>query len=641
MPPIQPVPVPVADRDTGPSGLRYLRGPSGPDAGPDADADPGARSDADLALLRTYEPILAYTRGEYFLPTDVERYVAAASLWRDEPDSDQAAELVPAGELDLERLLKLADEHTDRPLYLRYVQKPATKREVRRWHKTHPTGIRRTGRLAAVGLVARLIDVILRLSLLIRGSVPGGVMMAAARQYHASGSADASPYYGRVTRDGGYTVLQYWYFYAANDWRTTFGGVNDHEADWEMVTVYLASHPDGGPAPAWVAFSSHDYTGDDLRRRWDDPDLTRVGDHPVVFAGAGSHSGAFLAGDYVVTVNPRFLGTFTRVWKRTASALTRRHDDSGPGFGIPFIDYARGDGVRIGPGQDRAWSPVLISDDTPWVARFRGLWGVDTRDWTGGERAPSGPRYERDGTVRPSWSDPLGWAGLHKVPPDRSGLTARLEARVAELDLRIGEMDEEVEYLRTTARTRHAEVLSLRTAAQESRVAAERLGETTVAEAAVARLIRERTELAEERAVHRRVLETGLPTEPAQAHVQNEHRPYDPADQKHQGALLQIWATVSVPLLVLAVTTVLLLPEDPQKIPLLLGILAVFGVIEALARRRLMTTALSLAIVVVLGAVVLDALRWAALHARVGFLVLMGVAALLLLAVNVRDYFRR
>jgi hypothetical protein len=137
------------------------------------------------------------------------------------------------------------------------------------------------------------------------------------------------------------------------------------------------------------------------------------------------------------------------------------------------------------------------------------------------------------------------------------------------------------------------------------------------------------------------VLETGLPTEAPQAHVRNEHRPYDPADRKHQGALLQIWATVSVPLLVLAVTTVLLLPEDPDKIPLLLAILAVFGIVEALARRRLMTTALSVAIVVVLGAVVLDALRWAALHARVGFLVVMGVAALLLLAVNVRDFFRR
>ena len=50
--------------------------------------------------------------------------------------------------------------------------------------------------------------------------------------------------YGRVLRTAGYTVLQYWYFYPFNDWRSTFYGVNDHEADWETISVYLV--PDGG-----------------------------------------------------------------------------------------------------------------------------------------------------------------------------------------------------------------------------------------------------------------------------------------------------------------------------------------------------------------------------------------------------------
>ena len=145
-------------------------------------AEPAEPADpADLALLRTYEPILAYTKGEYFLPTDIERYIAAASLWRDgDGEGDKQTELVPAGELDLARLLEAADRYRDRPLHLRYVLKAATGREVRRGRKAHPTGIRRTGRLAAVGFVARLIDVLLRLSLLIRGTVPGGVMTKAA-----------------------------------------------------------------------------------------------------------------------------------------------------------------------------------------------------------------------------------------------------------------------------------------------------------------------------------------------------------------------------------------------------------------------------------------------------------------------------
>ena len=612
-------------------------------------ADPPHFADSvgadDLALLRTHEPILAYTKGEYFLPTDIERYIAAASLWR---EGDKQTELVPAGSLDLASLLAAADQYPDRPLFLRYVLKPAGGREVRRWRKGHPTGIRRTGRLAAVGFVARLIDVLLRLSLLIRGTVPGGVMTKAAEQYHAGGGSAASPYYGRVLRQGGYVILQYWYFYAANDWRSTFGGVNDHEADWEMVTVYLAEEAGASAeqprtvSPRWVAFSSHDYTGDDLRRRWDDPDLTVEGTHPVVFAGAGSHSGAFLAGDYLVTVNPRFLGAMARWWKRAAEMMLRRARSEEHGFGIPFIDYARGDGARVGPGQDRVWHPVLIDDDTPWVRGFRGLWGVDTRDWAGGERAPAGPRYERDGTVRFSWADPLGWAGLHKVSPDDTGLGRSLESRIADLDTRITDADEQTVVLQQGARDRHAEVLSLRTEFQTAKAAAERFGEARVAEESVSRLIKERAALAEERAVHLNVLERGgLPPQDPQAHVIRTHKPYVPGDRKHHGILLQIWAAVSVPLLFLAVATVLLLPDDRQKIPTLLGILVIFAALEALARRRLLTTAVSVAVILVGAGVVISVLEWTARHARDGFLVAMGVAALLLLLVNVRDFFRR
>jgi len=38
---------------------------------------------------------------------------------------------------------------------------------------------------------------------------------------------------------------------------------------------------------------------------------------------------------------------------------------------------------------------------------------------------------------------------------------------------------------------------------------------------------------------------------------------------------------------------------------------------------------------------VIAVLEWTARHARDGFLVAMGLAALLLLLVNVRDFFRR
>ena len=70
-------------------------------------------------------------------------------------------------------------------------------------------------------------------------------------------------------------MLHYLFFYAMNDWRSTFHGANDHEADWEQMFVYLYEDGQGELVPRWVACASHDYYGDNLRRRWDDPLLAR------------------------------------------------------------------------------------------------------------------------------------------------------------------------------------------------------------------------------------------------------------------------------------------------------------------------------------------------------------------------------
>ena len=114
--------------------------------------------------------------------------------------------------------------------------------------------------------------------------VPGGTAAAAEQTYRSQADPGSCPYYGRVTRDRGFVALQYWFLYAMNDWRSTFGGVNDHEADWEQVTVFLPDPPDPSARPAWVAFSYDDEAGDDLRRRPDDPDLQWRDTHPIVFA---------------------------------------------------------------------------------------------------------------------------------------------------------------------------------------------------------------------------------------------------------------------------------------------------------------------------------------------------------------------
>jgi hypothetical protein len=68
----------------------------------------------------------------------------------------------------------------------------------------------------------------------------------------------------------------------------------------------------------------------------------------------------------------------------------------------------------------------VISEITGWVRAYRGLWGLYTQDPFAGEDAPAGPMYNRDGSVRRAWFDPIGWAGLDKVSP-RAELATTLE----------------------------------------------------------------------------------------------------------------------------------------------------------------------------------------------------------------------
>jgi hypothetical protein len=246
-----------------------------------------------FTLARRFEPVLRYTEGELFLPMAVEHYVEAAALFSRQPGQKAPELIAPIGKINLSNLASYASQGGGTDLELHFVDKPLSRRAYRRWRRRADRPRFQGGTpFAMVGLFGRLIDSVMRFSLIMRGKVPGGFAAAAHIRYQEAGSL-APSYYVRAVRDAGYLVLQYWFFYAMNDWRSTFSGVNDHEADWEQITLFL-TEPDAGGDPelAWVAFSSHDEVGDDLRRRVDDPDLQLMdGTHPVVHAGAGSHSG--------------------------------------------------------------------------------------------------------------------------------------------------------------------------------------------------------------------------------------------------------------------------------------------------------------------------------------------------------------
>ncbi|GAB3495075.1 hypothetical protein [Nocardiopsis coralliicola] len=595
--------------------------------------------ESDLELLRRFEPVLTYTRGELFFPTDVGRYVAACSLWIEE--DGQEREVVPAGQLTLDLLAEAEQRWPGRFLHLRFVQESSLRAEARRFRRSTRPVIPKLGRLAAVGVLGRLLDVLVKFSLLIRGAVPGGVAAAAATRYRDRLDDGGATYYARVIREGGYIALQYWFFYAMNDWRSIYGGVNDHEADWEKITVYLAEDPDGGVRPLWLGASSHEYRGDDLRRSWDDPQLHLRGEHPVVFPGAGSHSHQMLPGDYLIQVDPSLLRKVMELWQGIAARLLPNSAGHGRhGIGVPFVDYARGDGVSVGPGGDRSWTPVVIGDATPWVRGFRGLWGRDTRDFFDGERAPSGPRYERDGTVRRSWADPLEWVGLQKVAPDDAAARDHLRAHAAELEKRIGEAGADVEERRERLRRLAAARAVLGRTQHTRDRAAEYADRISEGEEELAEVYRQRAADRDELEAHQAALASGDPVRlgPTE-HLRAPHMPFTSGAHRHS-RFLSVWATLSTPLLIIALGAVIFL-QGTYMIPAMAGVVALFAAVDSAARGKF-TSYLTVmaALLIVIGAVV-GVIAAFSYNWRIAVLVPIGLVVVVMLYVNVRDLVRK
>jgi hypothetical protein len=355
----------------------------------------------------------------------------------------------------------------------------------------------------------------------------------------------------------------------------------------------------------------------------------------VVFAGAGSHSGAYLPGDYLVTVEPPALRRMLAAARRLNRLLlpwTRQHQ--GTAFGIPFIDYHRGDGPGVGPGEEREWSPVLVDDTTPWLRDYRGLWGLDTGDPFGGERAPAGPRYERTGSVRLSWSDPVGWAGLDKVPPSAKAEQQAVTERMTELDEQVAAAGAELDQLGDRLRGAHAGLRALRDTGLPGDPATLDGLETSVGQ-----LRMRRRALAEEREVLARASRLGLPPGDPHAHLRHRALPnVDPVRSRRR--VLQLWSTVSASFL-LAGLAVIVLGQAGALLPALAGLaLAMLG-LEAFARGHLVHFA-----VAILAAAAVGVVAWAATLAAIGhwravLAGLLALAALVLLAANIRDFFAK
>jgi len=590
------------------------------------------------ALLRRFEPIVRYTRGEQFFPMSVEPYLRRCSLWQQFPGSEAEC-LVPEGQLTVEALAQPRLADFDAVHFLKFIA-PLNLAELAAYRLQNlQEGLKRRdgreqfragrGRLARVGYSSRFVDALFQLSLLARGRVPGDTAAAAALEYRRIMADDPHhQYYGRIVRQNGWLVLQYWFFYPFNNWRSGFFGANDHEGDWEMVAVFLSeAEADGSVRPEWVAYGSHDFEGDDLRRRWDDPEVETVGEHPVIYAGAGSHASYYRPGEYLAELELPFLSPLVQAGDRLELFLRRtlqryRAADGGrpeeeaqPSFNlfrVPFVDYARGDGMAIGPGEDSTWErPGLLSPAPDWARAYRGLWGLYARDPFSGENAPAGPRYNRDGTVRRSWYDPVGWAGLDKVPPPDEALSYVL-ARRAEVEVRRQDLAQAIEEKSRDLVGMGVEARAMRHRPHLQRPFAERQQQI---EALAAELDGLRAELTENESLLRALdlyagrLRAGL-RGPLRAHIRRPHRPASDVSLRF-ARFAEIWAAVSIS--VGLITFVLLFLFAPEYLLYGLALLAaVFFFVEAGFRRQLpaLITGVTVVLSVVASLVLLYEFFW-------------------------------
>ena len=281
-------------------------------------------------------------------------------------------------------------------------------------------------------------------------------------------------YYGRIAREtdkenNEWTILQYHFFYAFNDWRLAANGMNHHEGDWEMTAVYLKNNK-----PYAVLLSQH---GAGNIEKWED--VLKVIDkdgkettHPVIYAALGSHAN-YSKPDVIRSPSmykpgkvQRFLFWFDGLvhylfllfnpnLKARQIALKELQakqtnflaedafiylKDNADHYIVSLpLEIASGDGFRVGFQGDnlrepviksssylkrimshratsrpnvKEWKRILLNPEPDWV-QYKGLWGV--RSLLTEESGPPGPKWDRvkknqsDIKERVRWSKPLSW----------------------------------------------------------------------------------------------------------------------------------------------------------------------------------------------------------------------------------------
>jgi hypothetical protein len=192
-----------------------------------------------------------------------------------------------------------------------------------------------------------------------------------------------------------------------------------------------------------------------------------------------------------------------------------------------------------------------------WVENYRGLWGIDTRDPFGGERAPSGPKYNRDGSIRATWYDPVGWSGLDKVTP-WSQVPEELEKTISALSEERKIVQQKISEKTKTLRWLELEAESVRKTEYLRKLYEARQKELISTQEELKALYSRQIELNETLLAaesHLKEIKSGNRGDP-QAHVKHKRIPELPASQERR--FVGFWAAISGGLLLLMLAGLLL-----------------------------------------------------------------------------------
>ncbi len=288
-------------------------------AAQDSDSD-GIMDSKETQLASTYEPYLYFAAGEKFFPTDANYHIENSVLYMKSLDTNTLIESSPT-------VTSIAQYTTE--------------------------------------------------NYFLNNTLGGSKEIA--QDYEQKRESLGDKIYAHVTREAGFIVVQYWFFYAYNP-----GTLNQHQGDWEMIQIVL----DSTETPQYAVYSQH-HTGE--RAAWGDVEKVG-GTHPRVYVALGSHASYFRPFQGKLGLESDVLG----------NAYTLKPED------LEIVQL----------GEKGA-------ENQEWL-KFGGRWGNWARrvDASLGAAGPSGPGQ---GENAEKWLNPVSW-GADKFLANQTWFTVSLLA---------------------------------------------------------------------------------------------------------------------------------------------------------------------------------------------------------------------